>query len=295
MKRLAIYALIAACGGGDSELADPGPAPEPRIQQATRSGPRGDAEKPGYLGVLVPRGLAEVIAPFTSTVTKLDVKLGERVTAGQRLALLDERPLREELSIANALLRASQAARAQADVERGAAIATLERERKAYQQGVASQAEVTTAEFNQRKAEMNLARTGANVEEQRARIAQLSARLGDTSLVAPIDGRVALLYVRAGDRVEEGRGVIRVISSEELFVKFAIPADKAGTLAPGDEVDIQIAQGVTTPGVVRHVAPEIDPIAKMIIADAELTAPPAALQSGTDCRIIPRQPRAPTR
>jgi hypothetical protein len=72
-------------------------------------------------------------------------------------------------------------------------------------------------------------------------------------------------------------------------VKFAIPSDKAGTLAPGDEVDIVVErQGETIPGVVRHVAPEIDPIAKMILADAEMTSPPATLQSGTDCRIVPR-------
>lgn len=289
MRRALLLVLAIGCGDRSDEITPAGPIPEPRVQQAAPSEPRAEAEKPGYLGVLVPRGLAEVTAPFTSTVTKLEVKLGDRVTQGQRLALLDDRPLREELSIARALLDASRAAAAQADVERRAAIATHERELKAFESGVASQAEVTKAEFDQRKAEMSLARAKANVEEQRARIAQLGARLGDTSLVAPIDGRVALLYVRAGDRVEEGRAVIRVISSDELFVKFAIPADKAGTLGPGDEVDIQIAQlGVTTAGIVRHVAPEIDPIAKMILADAELVAPPAHLQSGIDCRIVPR-------
>src|SRR5690606_12091580 len=205
------------------------------------------------------------------------------------LAQLDERPLREELAIAKALLKASQAAAAQADVERSGAIVAYKREQRAFESGVASQAEVSAADFNQRRAEMNVARAAANVEEHRAGIAQLTARLGDTTLVAPIDGRVALLYVREGDRVEEGGAVIRVISSDELFVKFAIPADDAGILAAGDTVEIMLVQhGVTTTGVVRHVAPEIDPVAQMILADAELTSVPPKLQPGTECRIIPR-------
>jgi hypothetical protein len=80
-----------------------------------------------------------------------------------------------------------------------------------------------------------------------------------------------------------------VISSDELFVKFAIPADKIGTVVPGDQVDIVIdQQNVTTTGVVRHVAPELDPVAQMILADAELTAAIKELQAGVVCRIIPR-------
>jgi RND family efflux transporter MFP subunit len=292
MNRLIGVVALAFAMGCAASTDDPtpaGPAREPRVQQATRTEAREELDKPGYLGVLMPSGLSEVIAPFTSTVSKLEVKLGDRVTRGQRLAQLDERPLREELQIANATLRGSQASAAQADVERRAAASILEREKKAFEQGISSGAELSTADFNKSKAEMNAARAAATVQEQRARIAQLTARLGDTSLVAPLDGRVALLYVQQGDRVEEGRGVIRVISSDELFVKFAIPSDKVGTVKPGDAVDIQISQlGVTAAGVVRHVAPEIDPVAKMILADAELTAPPANLQSGIDCRVVPR-------
>lgn len=290
MKRvLFVLTWMFACGGNSEDPSAAGPVPEPRIQEATRSEATNDFDKPGFLGVLVPRGLSEVIAPFTSTVSKLDVKLGDEVTRGQRLAQLDERPLREELQIAKALLKGSQASAAQADVERRAAIATLERERNAFKQGITSGAELSAAEFNKSKAEMNGARALAAVEEQRARITQVTARLGDMTLVAPINGRVALMYVEEGARVEEGRGVLRVISSGELFVKFAIPSDKVGTVKPGDPVDIVIGQAPTR-GIVRHVAPEIDPVAKMILADADLVSPPPSLQSGIDCRVVPRAP-----
>ena len=255
--------------------------------------PDENAVKAGYIGVLSPRESSEVVAQFTTTVVELDVKRGDRVERGQRLARLDDRPLREDLAIAAATLRATQAGVASADVERKAANAALDREQRALRENVVSQAEVSAAEFNARKATTAVARAAATVEEQRAKIAQLQTKLTDTALLAQLGGRVALIYAQAGDRVDEGHPVLRVISSDELFVKFAIPADKIGTVAPGDQVDIEIdQQHVTTTGVVRHVAPELDPVAQMILADAELTAAITELQAGVVCRIIPR-PKPP--
>ena len=83
---------------------------------------------------------------------------------------------------------------------------------------------------------------------------------------------------------------MRVISSDDLFVKFAIPADKRGTLKPNDPVEIRVEEAnVSYKGIVRHVAPELDPVAQMILADAELVDAPAGLQSGIVCRIVPKR------
>src|SRR5690606_25960962 len=197
-------------------------------------------------------------APFTSTVAEVSVKLGERVEKGQVLGRLDERPLREELAIAQAALRATQAEAAQARVAQRAAQNVLERERRAFRDKIVAEAQVAAAEFDERKAAMAVARSVASVEEQRARIAKLKARLVDTTLVAPLAGKVALSYVEPGERVVEGQPVVRLISSDELFVKFAIPADKAGTLAAGSALDVMFeAQGIRALAVVRHVAPEL--------------------------------------
>ncbi len=291
MKRLILLAALAACREAEPEVAPVGgdPAIEPMAPPTPTPTEPEHPEASGYVGVLTPRESTEVFAPFTSTVVALDVKLGDRVAAGQRLARLDDRPLREELAVANATLKSAAAGVAVADVERKAAHAALEREERALKENVVSQGEVTAAEFNDRKASMAVARAEATVGEQRVRIAALQSKLVDTSLVAQLGGRVALIYAQTGERVIEGAPVLRVISSDELFVKFAIPSDKLGTVSPGDPVDITIeAQGITTTGVVRHVAPGLDPVAQMILADAELTAPLGALQAGIVCRVHPK-------
>ncbi len=290
MKRIVVVVALVACGSRTQQPPNGAePTLEPASSPAATSAPRGADEVAGYVGVLTPRSSAEVVAPFTSTVAEVTVKLGERVDKGQILGRLDDRPLLEELAIAQAALRATQAEAAQARVAQRAARNVLERERRAFRDKIVAEAQVAAADFDERKAAMAVARSVASVEEQRARIAKLKARLGDTTLVAPLAGKVALSYVQSGERVVEGQPVVRLISSDELFVKFAIPADNAGTLAVGSTVDIAFeSQGIETRAVVRHVAPELDPIAQMIVADADLVDSPARLQAGMVCRIRPR-------
>jgi HlyD family secretion protein len=102
-----------------------------------------------------------------------------------------------------------------------------------------------------------------------------------------------MIYPQDGARVEEGRPVIRVISGG-VFVKFAIPADKIGAVTTGDTVDVRVdRRAELLTATVVHIAPELDAVAQMILAEADLVNPPADLQPGTVCRILPRAGRTP--
>lgn len=294
MTRCSLVAVVVALGViAGCQVQEPNQAQTEVLAEPLAPGVTSDehseTEKPGYVGVLAPRESTEVVAPFTTKVAEVFVKLGDSVKRGQPLARLDDRPLREQLNVEAATLKEAEAEAAQMYVASKAAKASFDREKRALVENVVSKGEVKNSEFDARKADMGAAKASASVEEQRAKIAALKAKLIDTSLIAPLDGKVALLYVNLGDRVDEGHPVIRVISSDELYVPFAIPADQIGTVVVGDEVDVVIEQqNVTTTGVVRHVAPALDPVAQMILADADLTAPPAKLESGIVCRIVPK-------
>jgi multidrug efflux pump subunit AcrA (membrane-fusion protein) len=111
------------------------------------------------------------------------------------------------------------------------------------------------------------------------------------TLTAPIAGSVAMIYPQDGARVEEGHPVIRVIAGG-VSLKFAIPADKVGTLKPGDTVDVRVdRRPELLTATVGHISPELDAVAQMIIADADLVNPPSDLQPGTVARILPRPPK----
>jgi len=247
-------------------------------------------EKPGFIAALTPKSAADVMAPYTSASASLAVKLGDAVAKGQVLARLDDRQLRQELDAARAQQRTAQASIAQAAVDKRSAEIVLERETAAEAAGVGSHADVVAATQAVAKATATLTFAQATAEERTTKIAQLQAHLQEMTLTAPIAGSVAMIYPQDGARVEEGRPVIRVISGG-VFVKFAIPADKTGAVKTGDTVDVRVdrrAEFLTA--TVVHIAPELDAVAQMILAEAELVNPPADLQPGTVGRLLPRPP-----
>lgn len=274
-------------GAADSDdLAEPIEVAAP----AARLDDRPD-DRPGFLAALTPKQEAPVMAPYTSASAHLAVKLGDDVAAGQIIARLDDRQLRQELDAGRAQLHTAQAAVIQAQVDKRGAEIVLDREKKAEAAGVGSRADLATANQAVAKASAAVTVARATAEERATRLTQLQAHLSEMTLISPIAGNVALIYVQDGARVEEGRPVLRVISGG-VFVKFAIPADKAGSVHPGDLVDLRLdrrPEPITAR--VGHVAPELDAVAQMIIADADLVDPPPDLQPGTVGRIVPHPAR----
>lgn len=283
--RAALLLALVACGKSSTGTDTDGL--EPLAPLTDRNDDHLD-DKPGFIAVLTPAASADVMAPYTSASAALAVKLGDRVAKGQTLAKLDDRQLRQELDAARAQLRTAEAAITQAEVDKRGAEIVLERETNAEAANVSSHADVVSARQAVAKAAAAITVARATADERTTRIAQLQAHLGEMTLTAPIAGSVALIYPQDNARVEEGRPVIRVISGGVL-AKFAIPADKIGALKPGDLVDLRLdrrPEPVTAK--VGHLSPEIDAVAQMIIADAELVNAPADLQPGTVGRILPR-------
>ncbi len=292
MRWAAALALAAAAACGDPDRdPDRGRAPQP--SPVTRRD-RGTAplDEEGFVGVLVPRDAHEVASPLTTKVERLLVKLGDPVDKGTPLAVLDDREPRDRLALARSELREGLAAVRQAIVERDAAKAKLAREQQALRSGIVSAAEVDAAAAEAGKAAGAADRAIAEAEKRRETVKQLEQRLADTTLVSPIAGKVALRYLEEGARVQEGQAVLRVIRSDELFVKFAIPAAFARKVVAGDPIDVRLAgRPLVVRGVVKRVAPELDPVAQMVLAEAELVGPPGELRAGDTGRVIARGPR----
>jgi len=247
-------------------------------------------EKPGFLAVLTPRESVDVIAPYTSTAAQLVVKLGDRVSQGHILARLDDRELRQELDTARAQLRTAKAAVEQANVDRRSAKIVLAREKAAEAAGVGARADLASAKQALKRASAMLTVARATAEERATQVDQLGSQLARMTLVSPIAGSIALLYAHDGARVEAGRPVIRVISGG-VFVKFAIPADQLGSVKPGDLLEVRLdRRPAPITARVGHVAPELDAVAQMVLADADLVDPPEDLQPGAVARILPHAP-----
>jgi multidrug efflux pump subunit AcrA (membrane-fusion protein) len=283
---LAGSALAGCQSSDDDEPIAPLEAIAPPARNA-RGDERSDA-KPGFIAVLIPRQIADAVAPYTSARVSLQVKLGDTATKGQVLARLDDTQLRQELDAARAQHRTARADITRAVVEHRGAVTVQQRERKAVSSGVGAAADLANAEQAVAKASAAIEVARATAEERNTRIKQLQTRLQEMTLVASIAGSVSMIYPQDGARVEEGQPVIRIISGG-VYVKFAIPVEQAGLLKPGDAVELRLdRRAEPLAATISHVSPELDAVAQMIIADADLVNPPADLQPGTVGRIVPR-------
>lgn len=288
-----LVCLAPACGDRDQAAQVPAgahdagtPAAAPRLPHARRDR--------GYVAVIAAREATDVATELAGRVAAMHVQLGDQVTAGQLVATLDDRTAREDLAVAVAAQRAAEAVLSSARVEVEETARVLETERALQAQGTTSRADLDRASFAHDKALAVRAQAEAALAEQSARVSQLRARLEHTRLAAPFAGTVSMRYLDPGAIVAPGTPMIRLIASDELWVKFAVPSEDARLVAVGDRVIVEVEPaGIAVGGVVRNVAPELEPASQMIIAEADLAldqAQRSLVKAGQAARVHLRAP-----
>jgi len=91
---------------------------------------------------------------------------------------------------------------------------------------------------------------------------------------------------------------VRLITSDDLLVRFAVPADEKASYALGDRIDVVLEPDQKAiVAVVRRIAPDLDPVTQMVLAEAELADEPAArapVQAGMAAWVSPRRQAPPS-
>lgn len=178
MKRLIIVnclliTLLAAC----SSLSPSSPTPLPTVSLDTTSPNQSSADGLTVSGVVVPLRTAQLSFPAVGRVQSVDVKVGDKVTAGQTLVTLDT-------ALLEARVREAQANWSVADIQ----LRFLQR--------------VGTAEQNMESAKADLERAQALLDSAKAALEAQSA------LTAPFAATVISVDTVAGETVVPGRVVV---------------------------------------------------------------------------------------
>jgi len=237
----------------------------------------------------------DISPPFEAVLEKVVVRLGDRVPKGALLARLDARPIRRDLSMAQAALQAAVAKSGKARIEQDHAQQRVQRREGSA--GLVSQEDLETAKYNLLTGKAQVEVSDAEVAEHRARVRQLTERLAMTELRAPFSGHVALRYTDAGMSVRAGQAIIRLIADEGYRVRFAVPPESAATATVGCGLRFRVAeQDAGVPGEVTQVAQEVDSAAQMVFVEGTLTVPEAlraTLRAGLVGRVLLDAPRGP--
>jgi len=205
---------------------------------------------------------ATVAAQVPGRVVSLQVKVGDKVRAGQVLASIDDRDTQTGV-------QRSQAQVAQAEAELANARTSLQRTRDLRQQGFVSQAALDMAETQFKAAQAG--REGAGAGAQQARLAQ-----SFTQVTAPFDGHVMETLAQAGDLAVPGRPIAVVYAPQPLRVAVQVPASMAATARSAAQVQLQV---MAADGRSQWVAPTgqqgvtaADPVSQTVTWKLEVPA-----------------------
>ena len=154
---------------------------------------------------------------------------------------------------------------------------------------IVSAEEQAQAGFAAKAAGARVAAAGSGAAERAARVKQLETLLGETELKAPFNGVVAARYADVGTYVRPGMPVLRIISSSELKVRFAVPEEEAKRIRAGLTY-VTVLDGRNIQATVSAVSPEVEPASRMVFVDGTVqgvAAGEAAALAGRVVRVRP--------
>jgi RND family efflux transporter MFP subunit len=186
-----------------------------------------------------------VSAQVPGAVVALQVKAGDRVTAGQVLLRLDARAAEQQAGAAAAQVQAAR-------VSQEAATREFERQQQLFQKNYISQAALDRAEAQFKSAQ-------AQSAAQLASAGAARTESGFYTVKAPYDGIVAEVSVVLGDMAMPGRPLLTLYDPAAMRVKASVPHSAAPAAGAAPWAELPGAALARIRPVRWQVLPAVDP------------------------------------
>jgi len=239
LSTLALAALLglSACQRPDAKSKDQGAdAPKPALLLAPEDvrtvGSSGLIGGPVLTGSIQAARRADLRAEVAAIVLQVARDNGEKVRQGEVIVRLDSTAIRDNLTSAEEALRASTQSFEQTE-------RVLARQKTLNQQGMTSMQALEDAELRRNAAQSELAAAKARVVSARQQMTRTEVR-------APFDGVVSERKVSAGDTVQIGREIVKVIDPRSMRFEGQVSADRMAEVKVGQAVSLRVngvAQG----------------------------------------------------
>jgi RND family efflux transporter MFP subunit len=238
MPRHRVFALLIVCAlAGCGRHADPSAEAASGAKASAAAlllapedlrtvGADSDAQGPVITGTIQPERRADLRAEVAAVVLQVLKENGDAAHKGDLLVRLDDTAIRDSLSSAQESERASAQALEQAERQ-------YQRLKTLQAQGMTSVQSMEDAEVRRNSAQSDLAAA-------RARVVSARQQLQRTEVRAPFDGVVSDRKVSAGDTVQVGMELVKVIDPASMRFEGLVSADRLHEVRPGQHVSFRI-------------------------------------------------------
>jgi len=246
-----VVVVIALVWRGTVGHAKPGNLPEEALAVAVARVTRQDlARELTCEAELRPYQEIDLHAKVAGYLQKITVDIGDRVEAGQLLAVIEVPELGDDIQRANASLKRCQeeVARAQAAHDEAHLVYTRLTAIDKARPNLIAQQELDTAVEKDRATGSSLAAASAEVEVAKADINKLQTMLKYSRITAPFPGVITKRYADPGALIQAGTSsstqtlpLVRLSQNDRLRLDIPVSVSYVSRVELGDPVQIQVA------------------------------------------------------
>ena len=262
------------------------PVAQSAVSPAAQTGAQ-DVKSFVTTGPLVAEKQADIAAERSGRVVTIEAGIGDRVKAGQTLALLDDRVLRSTAEAQKARIASAQASVREWEAEEESAKANLHRAEVLYSDKIISQEEweLAKSRLDQTSAAVSRYRSEEAAAEADSNVAGL--QLEQSRLVAPFDGVVGRSSVRPSQEVKSGDVLFWITAEAPLRVLFTVPESVMAAFSAGAALDLTTADypGLHQAGQILRVSPVVDPASGSVQVIGAVVHPSPLLKPGMSMQV----------
>lgn len=239
---LALAGLMLAGCGGKSKAPASGPQAMP-VQVIPAQASTVNASS-SFVATLQSRRAATIMPQVTGNITRILVRSGQHVRAGQLLMVINPQQQLATVASGKSAVAAQQATTAY-DLEE------YRRYQALYKAQVASQEQLSQMQSTYQAAKSQLASLQAQVHEQ-------EAQLQYYHITAPRAGVIGDIPVHVGDLVTNTTTLTTLTQNGPLHVYIYVPVEQASRLRLGLPIQLVNAQGkVVASSSINFIAPQV--------------------------------------
>ncbi len=222
-------------------------------------------ETASVTGTLVPREEI-LVSPQVDGVatTAILAEEGDTVRAGQVLARLSREALDAMMAQNTAQIARDEAAVAEAEASRVEADAAFARSRDLIRTATASRETYDTRQAAALTAAARVVSAKADLAYAHAQRQELSVKIANTDIKAPVAGLISRRVARLGSVVSmNGDPLFRIISDGAIELEADVPESVLAKLRVGQHAKLDMAGDVHRTGTIRLVSPEMNRLSRL--------------------------------
>jgi RND family efflux transporter MFP subunit len=272
-------------GGGFGGFGGFGGGGGPRLPMTVEVGQVKRADMTAKLtvvGNLIGAATVEAVPKVAGRLDAVYVRLGDRVSRGQRIAKIEDGELLEQVRQAQAAYEVSAATIRQREADLRLAQTNLDRSRNLFERQLIPRQtfDDTDARYQAAAAQLDLAK--AQFSQSQARLDELKINVANTVITSPVSGFIGRRALDPGAWVTPNSSFLSVVDIATVRLVANIVEKDLRKVATGMKADVGVDAfpGETFTGHITHVAPVLDPATRTAQIEIEIENPQFRLKPG---------------